>query len=70
MARKSLKTLNKMYETENFFNVIIESYINGHHAQCKEQYNMMKPQDQKDFLIELVGENPQIQAMDIMRIIL
>lgn len=70
MARKSLKTLNKMYETENFFNVIIESYINGNHAQCKEQYNMMKPQDQKEFLIELVGENPQIQAMDIMRIIL
>ena len=70
MARKSLKTLNKVYETENFFNVIIESYINGHNDQCKAQYNMLKPQDQKEFLIELVGENPQLQAMDIMRIIL
>lgn len=69
MARKSLKTLNKVYETENFFDVIIESYINGHPAQCKEQYNMMKPQDQKDFLIGLVNNSP-IQAMDIMRIIL
>ena len=69
MARKSLKTLNKVYETDNFFNVIIESYINGHHAQCKEQYNMMKPQGQKDFLIDLVNNNP-IQAMEIMRVIL
>lgn len=69
MARKSLKTLNKVYETENFFDVIIESYINGHHAQCKEQYNMMKPQDQKDFLIDLVNNSP-IQAMEIMRVIL
>lgn len=70
MARKSLKTLNKLYETDNFFNVIIESYINGHPSQCKEQYNMLKPNDQKEFLICLVGENPQLQAMDIMRIIL
>ena len=69
MARKSLKTLNKVYETDNFFNVIIESFINGHHAQCKEQYNMMKPQNQKDFLIGLVNNSP-IQAMEIMRIIL
>lgn len=70
MSRKSLKTLNKQYETDNFFNVIIESYINGHHEQCREQYNLMKQKDQKEFLICLVGENPQLQAMDIMRIIL
>lgn len=69
MARKSLKTLNKMYETENFFNVIIESYINGHHAQCKEQYNMMKPQDQKTFLMDLVW-NDYVRAIEIMRVIL
>lgn len=69
MARKSLNTLNKVYETENFFDVIIESYINGHPSQCKEQYNMMKPQDQKDFLICLVNNNP-IQAIEIMRVIL
>ncbi|MBO8427487.1 MAG: hypothetical protein IAC58_02895 [Firmicutes bacterium] len=69
MARKSLKTLNKMYETENFFNVIIESYINGHLAQCKEQYNMMKPQDQKTFLMDLVW-NDYVRAIEIMRVIL
>lgn len=69
MARKSLNTLNKVYETENFFDVIIESYINGHPSQCKEQYNMMKPQDQKDFLIGLVNNSP-IQAIEIMRVIL
>lgn len=69
MARKSLKTLNKMYEVENFFDVVIESYINGHLTQCKEQYNMMKSQDQKDFLMCLVNTSP-IQALEIMRIIL
>lgn len=69
MARKSLKTLNKVYETENFFDVIIESYINGHLAQCKEQFNMLKQQDQKEFLIDLVNNSP-IQAMEIMRAIL
>lgn len=69
MARKSLKTLNKMYETENFFDVIIESYINGHLAQCKEQYNMMKPQDQKTFLMDLVW-NDYVRAIEIMRVIL
>lgn len=69
MARKSLKTLNKMYETENFFNVIIESYVNGHLAQCKEQYNMMKPQDQKTFLMDLVW-NDYVRAIEIMRVIL
>lgn len=69
MARKSLKTLNKMYETENFFNVIIESYINGHLAQCKEQYNMMKQQDQKTFLMDLVW-NDYVRAIEIMRVIL
>lgn len=69
MARKSLKTLNKVYETENFFDVIIESYINGHHAQCKEQYNMMKPQDQKTFLMDLVW-NDYVRAIEIMRVIL
>lgn len=69
MARKSLKTLNKMYETENFFNVIIESYINGHNAQCKEQYNMMKPQDQKTFLMDLVWDD-YVRAIEIMKVIL
>lgn len=69
MARKSLKTLNKVYETENFFDVIIESYINGHHAQCKEQYSMMKPQDQKTFLMDLVW-NDYVRAIEIMRVIL
>lgn len=69
MARKNLKTLNRLYETDNFFSVIVESYINGNLSQCKEQYNMMKAPDQKDFLIELVTNDP-IQAVEIMRIIL
>lgn len=70
MSRKSLKTLNKMYETDNYFNVIIDSYINGNHSQCKEQYNAMKAQDQKEFLIQLVGEYRQEMSVGIMRIIL
>lgn len=69
MARKSLKTLNKLYETDNFFNTIIESYINGQPNQCKAQYRMLKPQDQKTFLMDLVW-NDYVRAIEIMRIIL
>lgn len=56
MAAKSLKSLEKSYETENYFEVVLTSYINGNLAQCKEQFNQMKKADRKDFLIWLVNE--------------
>lgn len=69
MAKKTLKSLNKAYETENFFEVIIESYINGNFTQCREQYRMMREADRKAFLIECVNNDP-IQAINIMRVVL
>lgn len=54
MARKNLKSLEKLYEVDSFFDYIIQSVYEGHHAQAKELYNEMKPTDQKQFILQAV----------------
>ena len=50
MAKKSLKTLCKVYEFENdyeYFDYIIESLINGNRTQCCELFNDLREADKK-----------------------
>lgn len=50
MAKKSLKTLCKVYEFENeyeYFDYIIESLINGNRAQCRKLFNDLREADKK-----------------------
>ena len=50
MAKKSLKTLCKVYEFENdyeYFDYIIESLINGNLTQCRELFNDLREADKK-----------------------
>ena len=50
MAKKSLKTLCKVYEFENeyeYFDYIIESLINGNRTQCRELFNDLREDDKK-----------------------
>lgn len=58
MATKNLKTLNRKYETDNFFEVIVESYINGHLNQCREYYKQLKIKDRKDFILYIIDTIP------------
>lgn len=55
MARKSLKSLEKTYGVDSFFDYIINSVIEGHHVMTKELYNEMKPNDQKLFILHVVN---------------
>lgn len=49
----SLFALARSYELEyagQYYDMIVESYENGNHDQCIEQFNRMKAYDQKYFL--------------------
>lgn len=46
----TLKQLAKSYEVENFFDYIIESYINGNFSQVRELFNEMSKKDRYAFI--------------------
>ena len=65
MARKKLITLAKELDFSNeseYFNYLIDSYINGQYAQCKRLLKAMKKADQKYFLkyFECYSTNKEI----------
>lgn len=52
--KKFAQTLAREYDREtkeDYFEIIIESLINGHRQQVRNQFNAMKKDDQQDFLI-------------------
>lgn len=56
-----IETLLKRYEFEHpmqYFDYIIESYINGHKAQAIELFNLMKIDEQKTFLLNATQMGP------------
>lgn len=51
--KKSLKTLAKELEFNSeleYFTYCIETYINGQRTQCRNLFNAMKKEDQKELL--------------------
>lgn len=53
MAKRTLESLAKMYEVEDFFDYICESYINGNKKQAIELFYEMGPRDRANFMNEL-----------------
>lgn len=58
--KKYAETLAKSYELEDrtangFFNYIVESLINGNRNQVKELFNEMKPESQREFLVDFLN---------------
>lgn len=62
MARKNLKSLEKLYEVDSFFDYIMKSVDEDHQGQTKELYNELKPTDQKRFILQAV-ENEDKQFL-------
>ena len=51
-----IETLLRKYEFKyprEWYDYIIESYVNGHHDQVIELFNLMKEYDQKTFLLNV-----------------
>jgi len=46
------KELDFTYESE-YFDYLIDSYINGNLSQCKELFNAMEKDSQKQFILYL-----------------
>lgn len=46
-----LDRLCKRYECEDFYELIVNSEINGHRDQAIEYFNMMKGEDQQRFIM-------------------
>lgn len=60
MARKKLITLAKELGFEfnfDYYNYLIDSYINGQKSQCKKLFEAMKKADQKYFLSSWLNES-------------
>lgn len=53
MAKKTLESLAKAYEVDDFFDYICETYLNGNKKSALELFNEMRPGDRKDFMNEL-----------------
>lgn len=51
--KKSLESLAKCYEVEDFYGYICESWINGNKKQAVELFFEMNPKDRADFMNEL-----------------
>ena len=71
MAKKSLKTLCRVYEFENeyeYFDYIIESLINGNRTQCRELFNDLREDDKKS-CIRYIREIGTDYANDTLRLL-
>lgn len=56
--KKKLLTLAKDHEfstEEEYFNYIIDSYINGQRQQVRELFNDMRKEDKEDFLFNYLN---------------
>lgn len=70
MAKRTLGSLAKAYEVEDFFGYICETWINGNKRSALELFYEMKAGDRKDFMNELNycafdGDGPW--QMDLLR---
>lgn len=50
LAKNLAKDINKGYEKEDYYNIIVESFVAGRKQQCKDQFNKMKRESQVDFI--------------------
>lgn len=69
MSKKSLNSLQKYYNTDNFFNDIIEAFNNEDNDKCKHLYDEMKIQHQKEFLcysVKILKERKFIKLINII----
>jgi hypothetical protein len=60
MAKKKLITLAKELDfttEQEYFEYMIDSYVNGCFSQCKNLFNEMSKADQKQFLLYMRNEN-------------
>ena len=58
--KKYAETLAREYEREtkeDYFDIIIESGINGQWSQVKNQFDAMHGDDKQDFLINYLGDD-------------
>jgi hypothetical protein len=59
MRTKSMKSLMKMYDLNSdieYYEMIVESVINGQRTQAKEFFNKMPKENKKSFLKIAVSE--------------
>lgn len=70
MARKSLKVLEKVYNTDSFFSYITQLVNDGNFDCAKASYNEMKPNNQKEFILHSVKHNNKKFLTDLFRAIL
>ena len=60
MARKKLITLAKELDLEfssDYYDYLIDSYVNGQKLQCEKLFKAMKKADQKYFLASYLNES-------------
>lgn len=68
MIRKTAETLAKEYELEgtdavDFYNYIVESYVNGQRKQAVRLYTEMKSEDRRRFCRQLeMEQNAEVLA--------
>lgn len=58
--KKFAETLAREYEREtkeDYYEIIVESLVNGHRRQVRDQFNAMRKHDQKDFLINYLSDS-------------
>lgn len=53
MGKKSLESLAKAYEVEDFCEYLCETWLNGNKKSAVELFHEMKPKDKLDFMNEL-----------------
>ena len=53
MAKKTLESLAKKYEVDNFFDYICETQLNGNKKSALDLFYEMGPKDRVDFMNEL-----------------
>ena len=51
MAKKDLKALERSYEVENFYEYIIDSYVNGNFSQAEKLIHEMRRRDRAQLLV-------------------
>jgi hypothetical protein len=63
--KKFAETLAREYghqTKEDYYNIIVESLVNGHRQQVRDQFNAMKAHDQQDFLINYLENDNGYQT--------
>ena len=66
---KTLAQQNRFYQVDNFFQYIIETYINGYSLTCKVLFNELCKEDRKNFLLYLSSECNKSMIYEIINVI-